>query len=237
MRTLVALPVLLAFTPGCFARFDYAQVRVKHAQDVALETADAPPRTILPAGAVPGETTLPIEDGVTARRHEDGSIELTHPYRGHLDPALDLVLVRADGTVAPHSDGDEFPVIRADALPATRAETFRVALAEPRPSRLALATPWTNLEQVTVRSAPPRWLGAAEVIVGVSILVLAGAIFVDGVTSHSSAERVFGGGVGVGGAVVFASGLWMCAAPVEEHAWRPLHEVQGPRLRSAALQR
>lgn len=202
--------------PGCF-RFDYATVHVADRGMVALERAEpGGPRTLIAAGGVAGSTIVdpavlpPFGVDTTARREVDGAIVVErNSYRDAFSSAI--------------LDGHGNATVFARALPKTRSDTFWVPVQHPYLPDLALATPWSNVERVTIKREPLRILGYFELGMG-TIAALGGGAFIASSFGASKPEaRNVELGVGVGfaaiGALLLGVGTWTLTTPTEEWTW------------------
>ena len=214
--TSALLPFLLG---GCF-RFDYATVHVAERSAVALERTDPDgPRTLLPATALPRVTVIepalipPFGVDTTAQRTGNGSIVVE---RDSLDEEGFKTTILDE-----HGDATVF----ASALPKARSETFWVPVPHVYLSGLALATPWSNVERVTVKRDPVRILGYFELAMG-TIAALGGGAFIASSFGASKPEaRNVELGVGtvfaVVGALLLGAGSWTLTTPTEQWTWTP----------------
>lgn len=213
MKRLAPALVVVAMLPAC-ARSELAYVHVEDPRAVSLErTTEDGPRTLIPAGGavMARADDAPIVDDV-ARRTPDGAIEIERdaPKR------LPLQVVDAAGELAP---------VRPGSIPMTSAETMWIALDRREYPGLAVATPWANVDRVTVRQqtvAPLAWL---ELGIGLALLGGGSALAMRGGEDDSRDGRDLQVGSGVTlavlGAVVTAFGAWALGEPSSEVTWAP----------------
>ena len=201
--------------------FEEAHVKVAHPSELALEKMTGDDATALP----PGDTPRTIEVGTNlfapdpiARRHTDGTIDIVG--LGKTFPLVD-----AKGYVL--SDQPYGLVILPEDLPTARSETFRVPLHGSRhdPRDLAIATPWSNVESVTIRNPPMLVPGLLASSVAVLCGLGAGALLYDASQVDDrgprTVERAFGLSLVAVGVVFLVVGIEMLATRPEQHAWTP----------------
>lgn len=213
-----AARLLLALLPAC-SSLDVATIRVDSPSEVRVEDGA---KVVVPAGSGNVETRLDRWPNVgpadVVRRTASGAVELDY-YSAQIGNQH-FTLVDEEGHVA---------ATRAQLLPQQRGDAFRVKFEGNWPSQpsphVVLATPWSNVRDVTVRHERQPVIGWLAMGVGAALGAGGAVLFGEGVNARDRTARDLELGSGVAlttvGLVVLSLGLYFLTTTPHERTWRP----------------